>query len=266
MSISYKALQIISQGITGAKIFKFVPDSSSSYHMKTCGSVNVEKPNELLQKWVDPKLKTEVIYSTFCFTDDMIQELKQRSGAASSFVAVAAQFWRCVMRAREVPLEEAVYFVLLGDCRGRVKPPLPPTYFGNCLSLGLAQTTAKALINSDICFAADIIQQLIHSCTSEAQINYLIDWAESPGGNCLSLVKEVGWEYGTNAVSSPRFPLYEIDFGWGKPADVQVATMNEIGIMFLSCAKDGGKSILVSTCLPQHQMEVLHHLLTVSVE
>ncbi|XP_057835007.1 BAHD acyltransferase DCR-like [Cryptomeria japonica] len=266
MSISYKALEIISQGITGAKIFKFVSDSSSSYHMKTCGSANVEKPNELLQKWVDPKMKTEVIYSTFCFTDDMIQELKQRSGASSSFVAVAAQFSRCVMRAREVSLEEAVYFVLLGDCRGRVKPPLPPTYFGNCLSLGLAQTTAKALINSDISFAADIIQQLIHSCTSEAQINYLIDWAESPGGNCLSLVKEAGWEYGTNAVSSPRFPLYEIDFGWGKPADVQVATMNEIGIMLLSCAKDGGKSILVSTCLPQHQMEVLHHLLTVSVE
>ncbi|XP_059064286.1 hydroxycinnamoyltransferase 2-like [Cryptomeria japonica] len=92
LSISYKAHEIISQGITGGKIFKFVPDNSPSDHIKTCSSGNLEKPNELLQKWVDPKMKTEVIYSTFCFTEDMIKDLKQRSGASTSFVAVAAQF------------------------------------------------------------------------------------------------------------------------------------------------------------------------------
>ncbi|XP_059064285.1 hydroxycinnamoyltransferase-like [Cryptomeria japonica] len=257
-SVYYKAHEVISNGISGAKVFKFVSENT--------GGGNVEKPAEALQKWMEPKRKTEVIYSTFFFTEDTIQDLKQRSGASTSFVAVAAQFWRCVMRAREVPQEEAVYFGVLCDCRGRVKPPLPPTYFGNCLSPGLAQTTAKKLINSDISFAAGVIQQVIDSCTSEEQINYLIDWIESPDRDILNLLTEAGWVYGTNAVSSPRFPLYEIDYGWGKPSDVQIATMNEIRIMFLSCAKDGGKSILVSTCLPQHQMEVLHHLLSVSVE
>ncbi|XP_057835024.2 hydroxycinnamoyltransferase [Cryptomeria japonica] len=266
LSISYKVHEIISQGITGAKIFKFVPDNPQSDHIEICGSDNVERPNEVLQKWVDPKRKTEVIYSTFCFTEEIIQDLKQRSGASTSFVAVAAQFWRCVMRAREVPQEEAVYFLFGADCSGRVKPPLLPTYFGNCLSLGLVQTTAYTLINTHISFAADIIQQAITSCTSEEQINYLIDWAESTDRNFIALVRDAGWKYGTNAVSSPRFPLYETDYGWGKPLDVQTATMIEIGVMFMSCAKDGGKSIFVSTCLPQHQMDVLHHLLSVSEE
>lgn len=70
-----------------------------------------------------------------------------------------------------------------------------------------------------------------------------------------------GYVYGTNAVSSPRFPLYKVDFGCRKPSDVQITTMNEIRLMFLSCGKDGGKSILVYTCLPKHQMQVLHNLL-----
>ncbi|GLJ33977.1 hypothetical protein SUGI_0683370 [Cryptomeria japonica] len=261
LSISFKAHEIISNGIAGVKIFKFVSDNSQSDHINPCSRRNVEKPNEALEKWVETKRKTEVIYSTFCFTEAMIQELKQRSRASSSFVAVAAQFWRCAMRAREVPQEESVYFSLFGDCRVRVKPPLPPTYFGNCLCIGLAQTTANILISTDISFAADVIQQLINSCTSEDQINYLIDWADSPDRSFVKLFREAGWNYGTNAVSSPRFPLYEIDHGWAKPSDVQTATMNEIGIMFLSCAKDGGKSICVSTCLPQHQMDILNHLL-----
>ncbi|GLJ34174.1 hypothetical protein SUGI_0686930 [Cryptomeria japonica] len=198
LSVSYKAHEIISQGITGAKIFKFVPDNPLSDHMKTSGSGNVEKPNEVLEKWADPKVKTEV---------------------------------------------------------GRVKPPLLPIYFGICLSLGFVSTTAYTLINTHISFAVDIIQQAIISCTSEEQINYLIDWAEYPDRNFITLVRDAGWKYGTNAVSSPRFPLYEIDYGWGKPLDVQTATMNEIGVMFLSCAKDGGESIFFSTCLPQHQMD-----------
>ncbi|GLJ34181.1 hypothetical protein SUGI_0687040 [Cryptomeria japonica] len=131
LSISYKAYEIVSNEMTGAKVFKLVAEVPE--HLKQSGSGYMEKPKETLEKWVDPSMKTEVIYSAFCFTEEIIQDLKQRSGASSSFVAVAAQFWRCVMRAREVPQEETVCFLLLADCRGRVDPPLLPTYFGNCL-------------------------------------------------------------------------------------------------------------------------------------
>ncbi|XP_059064518.1 shikimate O-hydroxycinnamoyltransferase-like [Cryptomeria japonica] len=248
-SIFFKAHDIVSVGIRGAKIFKFVADESQSEHK------NEGKHDDHLPK------TTDMIHSTFCFTEEMMEELKQESRASTSFVAVAAHFWRCVMRAREVPQEEAVYFSVLADCRGRVNPPLPHTYFGNCQSLGLVQTTAHTLFNADISFAADVIQQLIRSCTEEAQINHLIDWIES-GWRCRierDILREAGWKYGIMAVASPRFPLYDMDFGWGRPTDVQIADDNES--MVLSPPKDGGKSIMVSTCLPQHQMDFLHHLL-----
>ncbi|GLJ34182.1 hypothetical protein SUGI_0687050 [Cryptomeria japonica] len=123
--------------------------------------------------------------------------------------------------------------------------------------MGVAQTSADTLINSDIPFVADVIQQIIESCTEEAQISYLIDWAEFPNRNLPTLLGEAGSQYGTDVVSSPRFPLYEMNYGWGKPSDVQMAEMKEIGSMILSCSKDGDISILVSTCLPQQQMDFL---------
>ncbi|GLJ35442.1 hypothetical protein SUGI_0712830 [Cryptomeria japonica] len=251
-SISHIAHDITSSGERQAKLFKFVPGDSQSQHKNTSGFENEVKSEDSLQK------RSDLIYSTFCFTEEIIQELKQQSRASSSFVAVAAQYWRCVIRARELPQEEAVFFGLLADCRGRVKPPLLPTYFGNCVSPGLAKTRAHTLINADISFAADVIQQLISSSTEEAHINHLIDWVESCNRH---LLREAGWKYGTGAVSSPRFPLYDTDHGWGKPADVQRGDDCDIGSMVLSPPKDGGKSIMVSTCLPQHQMDLLHRLL-----
>ncbi|GLJ40767.1 hypothetical protein SUGI_0842910 [Cryptomeria japonica] len=249
-SISYRAHDIKSLGITGAQIFKFVPENSRPEHQKR--SLFEEKHKET------PQNRSDLIYATFCFTEETIQELKQRSGASSSFVAVAAQFWRCIMRARQIPEEESVYFLVLPDCRNRVKPPLLPTYFGNCLSVGVAKITAGFLINAHISFAADVIQQLINSCTEEAQINHLIDWVEVCNRRLLT---ESGLVYGTKAVNSPRFPMYDIDYGWGKPVDSQMPDMNDIGSMVLLPPKDGSKSIMISTCLPPDQMEILDHLL-----
>lgn len=48
------------------------------------------------------KEETKLQVSTFHFSEKLIKNLKERSGALSSFVAVAAQFWRCVIKARDV--------------------------------------------------------------------------------------------------------------------------------------------------------------------
>lgn len=199
--------------------------------------------------------KTRLEISIFHFSEKIIQNLKERSGALSSFVAVSAQFWRCVMKARQVPEEDLVDFVVAADCRGRVKPPLPPTYFGNCVSSAVARTTAKQLLEQDIGFAVALIQQAIRSCTSmnQLQINNCLDWTES---------KQLFSEYTVVVSLSPKFPVYEIDHGWGGPLSVQAASINEIGGMMLVAGREG-KSIPVSTQLPHHQMETLKQILMI---
>uniref|UniRef100_A0A0C9RJ01 TSA: Wollemia nobilis Ref_Wollemi_Transcript_15217_1661 transcribed RNA sequence n=1 Tax=Wollemia nobilis TaxID=56998 RepID=A0A0C9RJ01_9CONI len=263
--ISFKAEEMVHDCIAGAKIFKFIPEELQPEKREEISAEDAEKHEENLRKWVDHK--GELVYSTFCFTEQMTRQLKQRIGASTSFVAVSAQFWRCVIKAQEVPEEEPVKFVMFADCRSRVKPPLPPSYFGNCLYIGMAQTTAKELFGEEgLWFAAGVIQELVNSCTAESQINNMVDWLESmesAANGLVPLVSEFTKHIATNVVSSPRFPVYDIDYGWGRPLNVQAASMNEIGGMVLFSARDVERSTVVSTRLPRSQMDALARLLLV---
>ena len=140
------------------------------------------------------------------------------------------------MKAQQIPEKEPVVFGMLADGRSRVKPPLPYTYFGNCLCVGYARTTVQQLLCQDICFAATHIHEAISSCT-DAQLNYMIDFLNeySPGGGMMHMLTQLrsAARYGMNVVSSPKFPVYEIDYGWGKPVSVQAASISEIGGMIL---------------------------------
>ncbi|GLJ46929.1 hypothetical protein SUGI_0990330 [Cryptomeria japonica] len=231
--ISYEARQ----GIDGAQIYKFMRVNLEAEHTKGISASYTQKPEN----------------------GEKIAALKERTGATTSFIAVASQFWRCVVKAREIAEEEPVYFAVLADCRGHVKPPLPLTYFGNCLSFCVAKTTAQKLLREDVRFAAGVIEELISVCTAGDEVNNMIEWVESGGRDVVDLLRGIGWKNGTSVSSSPRFPVYEIDYGWGTPLNVQAASLNVIGGMFVDGLKDG--SILVSTRLPPRQMETLTEIL-----
>eukprot|EP00253_Pinus_taeda_P024350 PITA_24350 len=149
---------------------------------------------------------------------------------------------------------------------GRVRPPLPPTYFVNCLCVGLARTSAKQLLEQDVCFAASLIQELINSCTMEIQLNNLLDWVYSNQSAVISnLVETLGvCRYSAAVAGSPKFAVYEIEHGWGKPLNVQPPYLR-IGIISLIRGKDenGGRSIDVSTCLPLRQMDALKQIVMI---
>jgi len=88
---------------------------------------------------------------------------------------------------------------------------------------------------------------------------------ESPGSGAVRFLTQLGSvaRYGVNVVSSPKFLVYEIDYGWGSPVSVQAESISEIGGMVLFPGRDteGGKGIALSTCLPRHQMETLKQIL-----
>ena len=65
--------------------------------------------------------------STFHFTKQIIQNVKERSRASTYFMWVSTWFWRCVFKSRQDPEEHLVYFVVasnvniifkLADARG----------------------------------------------------------------------------------------------------------------------------------------------------
>jgi hypothetical protein len=127
------------------------------------------------------KEETELEVSTFHFSEKLIKNLKERSRTLSSFTAVVAQFWRCITKAQEVPEEERVDIEVVVDCRGRIKPHLAPTYFGNCVILGYAWNTVKELLEQDICFVSRLIQEAINSWRSTSIMVRISAKQQRPG-------------------------------------------------------------------------------------
>lgn len=68
---------------------------------------------------------------------------------------------------------------------------------------------------------------------------------------------------GVNCVavgSSPRFRVYDVDFGFGRPERVRSGRNNKFdGMMFLYPARDGGKGIDVELTLDGKAMENLEN-------
>lgn len=269
-NMSLKAKQVLTDRSTEAHIFTFMRDDAlPAKYSTTTGDVSGEiSENSIINIPNSVKEDTTLEISTFHFSESMIQNLKERSGASSSLVAVSAQFWRSVIKARQVPEKEPVCFELVADGRDRVKPPLPPTYFGNFLSMGIGRTTAKQLLEQDIGFAAALVQEVINSCITEEHINNQIDWAESNLDSKRDGVifgNIVDARYKVYVLNSPKFPVYALDHGFGSPLRVQEAYMNLchlVGSMLLMAGREG-RSISLTTQLPHHQMETLKQILMV---
>nr|ABR17740.1 unknown [Picea sitchensis] len=263
-NISFSAEEVVINNIEGAQIFKFVRDDLLTKDVE----INVSKSEADKRRLLEFILKDQTEDLEICsfhFNEEMIEKLKERAGTSSSFVAVSAHFWICVTRAREVPDNEPVGFGMSANSRGRVKPPLPPTFLGNCICMGFAQTTAKQLLGQDIRFAATLIKELIKSCSSEGQVDNLIDWVDcrlGSGSPLPSLALEIiGGRYFVVAGNSPKFPVYELDYGWGKPLNAQIPTLNGVGAMMLFPGRDDG--IDIHTRLPPRQMETLKQILMI---
>lgn len=256
-NISFKGEEVVNNPLKEAQIMKFLPDDLNS-------PINSNSPVAQKETNISSGDETNLEMSRFHFSEEMIRNLKERAGASTSFVAVAAHFWRCLTKARQLQEKEPVRFLLFADCRRLVKPALPDTYFGNCLSMGVAETSAKKLLEEDICFAACLIQELINSCATEIQLNNLIDWVESHPGAYKDLAKLlIGGSYLVDVVGSAKYPVYDINYGWGKPISVQSPSMNTVGGMLFSCGKDNRKSIDICTCLPHREMETLKRIVPV---
>uniref|UniRef100_A0A6N2ND92 BAHD acyltransferase DCR n=1 Tax=Salix viminalis TaxID=40686 RepID=A0A6N2ND92_SALVM len=210
-------------------------------------------------KPVDPPLRERV----FKFSESGIDKIKSElnsnmppgsSKPFSTFQSLAVHIWRHVTQARQLKPEDYTVFTVFADCRKRVDPPMPESYFGNLIQAIFTVTAAGLLSMNPPEFGASMIQKAIetHDAKVIEERNKQFESApkifqfKDAGVNCVA----VG--------SSPRFPVYEVDFGWGKPEAVRSGTNNRFdGMVYLYQGKSGGRSIDVEISLEAGAMERL---------
>ena len=198
----------------------------------------------------------------FKFSESDIDQIKSKTNSTqsdgskpfSTFQSLSTHVWRSVTRARELKPEDITVFTVFADCRKRVDPPMPDTYFGNLIQAIFTGTAAGLLAAHPPEFGAGIIQKAIEAHEAKAIDARNIEWEASP--------KIFQWkDAGVNCVavgSSPRFKVYAVDFGWGPPESVRSGSNNRFdGMVYLYQGKSGGRSIDVEISLEANAMERL---------
>ncbi|XP_015089453.1 uncharacterized acetyltransferase At3g50280-like [Solanum pennellii] len=201
----------------------------------------------------------------FHFSKENIAQLKAKANSEyghnivciSSLQALLAHLWQSVIRCRfgTNAADENFSFKLLIGARPRLQLHLPQGYFGNALHLVNVTTTAKEILEHDSGWIALQMNKVISTQTHEEVMNFYQSWVKNP----KMLKKSEVFASSLIASSSPRFNVYDNDFGWGRPVAVRSGAGNKHeGIITIFCGAEEG-SMDIQACLAPQTLRAMGH-------
>ncbi|CAN4115916.1 unnamed protein product [Withania somnifera] len=141
----------------------------------------------------------------------------------SSFQSLSAQLWRSVTRARKLDGNKTTTFRMAVNCRHRLEQRIEPLYFGNAIQSIPTVASVKELLSNDLYWSANQLHQNVVAHGDATVRRGVKDWESNPRlfplGNFDGAMITMG--------SSPRFPMYDNDFGWGRPVAVRSGMANK---------------------------------------
>ncbi|KAJ3678616.1 hypothetical protein LUZ60_002419 [Juncus effusus] len=230
----------------------FISDPSNLYSVFYGISKMIK---EAIEKKSESALKNpidQVLY-TFTLTQNHIQKLKklvakkaeetETSFHCSTIVVTFAYIWVGYVQAKGYENTKTVCFGIPADFRARIEPPIPTEYFGNCVVFPAALSQVSDLIQEDgIFFAAKAIGKAIEKINDS-----LKDVLSSKGK--FKGVPVIG------VAGSPKFRVYEIDFGIGKPVKVEIPSAMKTGSISVAESREEKGGVEIGLALPKNEMD-----------
>ncbi|KAK9065232.1 hypothetical protein SSX86_016615 [Deinandra increscens subsp. villosa] len=200
------------------------------------------------------------VRSTFVLTRSQINTLKKWVLAqlpsmeyVSSFAVGCGFVWSCIAKSRvHVVGEKGEYeverFGCVADWRARLVPPVPQTYFGNCVGLCTASTKTTLITGSKgFPTAVESVSTGIregvnckHGVFKDAET-----WLEK----AFMPVPTVG------VAGTPKLNVYDVDFGWGKPEKYETISLDFNDSISVNASKESIGDLEIGLCLPAEQMD-----------
>lgn len=203
------------------------------------------------------KSPSKLVLATFTFAQQHIQMLKQQvstkaeqrkmgSFHCSTIVIVFAYVWTCFVRAKGIDRSKKACIGIPADIRARIQPPIPAEYFGNCIALCLASADVTDLIEDDgIVVAAEAIGKTIEQ--SKDRLKSARNWMQEYTAFAVVPVLSVA--------GSPKFKVYDVDFGLGRPMKVEVVSATKTGAMSVAESRDEQGGIEIGIAFPKEEMD-----------
>ncbi|KAJ0979611.1 hypothetical protein J5N97_015085 [Dioscorea zingiberensis] len=173
----------------------------------------------------------------------------------SSFQSLCAQLWISVTRARKhLSSETPTTFRMAVNCRHRLAPPVDPYYFGNAIQSIPTTASVGDVVGKDLRWVAGLLHHSVVSYNDERVRKAVAEWEVAP--RCFPLGNPDG--AGITMGSSPRFPMYDNDLGWGLPLAVRSGRANKFnGKISAFPGMNGDGSVDLEVCLAPETMAAL---------
>lgn len=205
---------------------------------------------------------TNLVRATFILQKNDIQRLKNLVLSKnpdllhiSSFTITAAYVWTCLVKSaaesgEEVDPDEPEHFAFPVEARERLNPPLSSSYFGNCLALAKTASTHRQLKETDGFFTAvKLIGDLIGKKVNNR------DEILSDAGSWLTEYRVLFGKRLFSVAGSPRFNLYDLEFGFGRPKKHEAVSIDGGTSMSLSKSGEFEGGLEIGLSLPKEKMD-----------
>uniref|UniRef100_A0A0D3FZW5 Uncharacterized protein n=1 Tax=Oryza barthii TaxID=65489 RepID=A0A0D3FZW5_9ORYZ len=197
------------------------------------------------------------LLATFTLSRQQLQNVKDavageaaRRGVApprcTSLVATLGLTWLCFHRAGPDGEEGhrgdgRAHLVFPVDHRSRLEPRVPEKYLGNCIGPGFATAQYRKELAT-----TTIADGLFAAVRGEPA--YWERWVERITEACTA-------DMSLSVAGSTRFGVYDVDFGFGRPAKVDVVSVAKTDAMSVAEDRSGSGGIEVGIALSPARME-----------
>ncbi|KAJ4957767.1 hypothetical protein NE237_024878 [Protea cynaroides] len=216
--------------------------------------------------------KKETTVAMLRLTSDQVEKLKNKANEGrteesgrvfSRYEAVAGHMWRCACKARAHDNEQLTKLRVVVDCRNRLRPPLPQGYFGNATFPTTPTSLAGELLAKPLGYASGKIREAVEKMTDE-YVRSTIDFLKSQDDltpfrtsfHTVGCTQGVFFGNPNLAVTSwVGLPIYDADFGWGKPIHMGPGSLGFDGKSFILPGREGDGSFIVALRLQVAHMD-----------
>lgn len=200
--------------------------------------------------------ETDPSVSIFKITRNQLNTLKSKSNngphsttSYSSFELLAAHVWRCICKARGLADDQQIKLYIPVDARTRFDPALPPGYFGNAIFMATLTVAVGDLTSNPLIYAATRINDALERMDDE-YLRSQLDFLELQSGPTATIPGvHMFRSHAMNSINSwYRLPIYDADFGWGKPIFMGPGAIGFPGLAILipNPIDDGSLSLVIS--------------------
>lgn len=206
-------------------------------------------------------ISEDVISGTFEVTSADIENLRRKVKEIcpsiphlTTFVLTFAHVSTCIVKSQQIEGDSKIALTFIVDWRPRVETLGGVNYFGNGVSGYTMFLKGREFEEEN---AMVMVSKKVSEGITEIKEKSLVEMLEE---NLRRWGKEMPLDKAIVVGGSPRFGVYDIDFGWGGCKKVEMASITPSGCFSMAESRNGNGGVELGISLPENVMNVFSSL------